>query len=207
MWYLMYSHIVLASGCSVSFLYSNVAFSMFSCSSSRNSLSLFRRHNNLLNKDKEFLDELHENIEKAKLEYKNETEQPDARTTWEYIKYHIRLTSIKHSRMRICKMKEEKKLYTNLLTELEKHEIENHNDIVETKEKLNQITREEEETIIFRSRVKWVEENEKCTSYFFRNIQRNKEKSNITKLEIEGKITEDKKKINDELLGFLQETI
>ena len=68
------------------------------------------------------------------------------------------------------------------------------------KSELNEIYSTKGKKAIFRSKVKWVEEGEKPTKYFFNLEKRNYEKKIITQLKIsDGEIISDIKQMNKEI--------
>ena len=69
-------------------------------------------------------------------------------------------------------------------------------------EELEEILNKEAERVIFRSKVKWVEENEKSTKFFYMRIKSNRGKSNIEKLMINDTEIDDAKILEDEVRGF-----
>ena len=118
------------------------------------------KHNDLLNRDTKFVkmmeDKLKEFIPLA------EAECSTSRGAWEAIKGKIREWSRKFS---IDKMKQEKREKNRLLLTLEEEDptTEAHQG---AKTELDRILRLEADRLIFRSKVKWVEENEKSTRFF-----------------------------------------
>ncbi len=141
------------------------------------------RHNNLLNTDNNFIENLKEMI--TKIDYE---ELRGEQVKWEYTKYKIGLFSREYSKKKAKENKEEK---NRLITELEKAtEKEGVRKATVTEEEFRaikgkvqlELEKEERETI-FRANVKYYEEGEKCTAYFFRQIKTNRKASNINILE------------------------
>ena len=97
-------------------------------------------------------------------------------SSWDYIKYKIGQHSRNYSkRLRRCEI-ENKENLEEQLDKLGKDPINNKEEYITIRKQLDDIKEEEDKTIIFRSRVKWVEEGEKCTNYFFRKIESNQKK-------------------------------
>ena len=133
------------------------------------------------------------------------------RAKWEFIKYSIGVASRKYSKkLGIQKGNEKAKSQTlintlslklsNSTSEVEINLIKDQ--LKEATDSLDKVLEDEAQSIIFRSRVKHVEEGEKVTGYHFRTIKENNKNANITELRIDSQIVEDKKQVNSFILNF-----
>ena len=154
------------------------------------------RFNTGLINDNVFMSELKLNIIAWKNEYHN---KDDSVGLWEFIKFKIRQFSIKFSKQKVAKSKQEIKQLEDEISVLESSlkstDPQNeHERLIFLRQKLNKFYDNITEGIILRSRVKWYEEGEKSTKYFLNLENRNKTKSSIRKLFINGNnvIGEDK---------------
>ena len=105
------------------------------------------------------------------------------RGKWEYIKYRMRKQSMKWGRKEAKKRRERLATLEAKLEELELEPQSNNTEIAEVKRQLGKMQKEEDKKAIFRARCEWVENNERCTKYFFRKRAINTRESNIIKLE------------------------
>ncbi len=143
------------------------------------------RHNNLLNTDQNFIVGLIGFI--RKMNYEAITGK---QARWEFMKYKIGQYSREYS---IKKAKEKRERDKNRMKELEEatDEFGNRKQNV-SEEKFREIKmeakiklEEEEKAIIFRANMKYHEEGEKCTAYFFKQIKAQRKASNIDTLKKE----------------------
>ena len=134
----------------------------------------------------------------------------DKRTVWELMKYEIRKFTMSY-----CAQKKlsKKRLNTQMLQELQTLENEisiDHDEnkmtrLCQVKAELLEQEREKIEGLILRSKVKWVEEGEKSTKYFFGLEKNNFTKKHIRKLKLtDDSIITDEKNINLEIKTFYQ---
>ena len=72
------------------------------------------------------------------------------------------------------------------------HPIDDWETLASHNKELNNILAIEEEEIMHKARVQYVEEGGKCIAFFFRQAKQLSKASNITKLRINWRITEDK---------------
>ena len=118
---------------------------------------------------------------------------------WEIIKYEVRSFSISYSKKKSREKRDAKKKLERQLSLLEQEEYlqieEIFRKIEATKDELNKLHLEEAQGSIIRSRAKWSEEGEKCTSYFLNLEKHNAIKKNIRKLIHGGKDVTDQKTI------------
>jgi len=134
------------------------------------------RHNDLLNSDPEFVEGMQAQIREA-----CGIASRDGLTShgcWEYVKGKAREYSRKVS---IARMKGERKEKQELLASINDSDPRS-DEYTALKERLDRILRAEGERWIFRSKMKWVEENESSTKFFFMRVKANRDKSNISSL-------------------------
>jgi len=134
------------------------------------------RHNDLLNNDPEFVNNMQEKIKEA-----HTTAIQDGLThngVWEYIKAKSREFSRTVS---IARMKGERKEKQELLSQIEAADPRSERYTI-LKESLEKILKAEGERWIFRAKMKWVEENEASTKFFFMRVKANRDRSNISSL-------------------------
>ena len=148
--------------------------------------------------------EFTENLKIKIQEWKTENEQMNSEQLWEWLKYKIR----SYSRVFSKKMATDKKDRIDTLTrEIGNLEINieiNQTEIKEKQGELERLMNEKTEGNILRSKVKWYEEGEKSTKYFFNLEKRNYHKKTMRKLSLNGDIIEDPKIILDEQRKFYQ---
>lgn len=102
----------------------------------------------------------------------------DILTWWDIVKGRIKRFFIK---LGVQKAKEKREFFDNLNTQLQTlYKLKGigcdvDDNISTAKENIKKCLEEKAKEVIFKSRVKHVEENEKCTKYFFRKIQMSKE--------------------------------
>jgi hypothetical protein len=168
------------------------------------------RHNNMYNTDEVFVRRLKGQINEIFLREVNEFEDP--RMAWEFLKYRIRGFCKKYARDKAIEKRARsnkiKRAVEDLTIEIEHlaKDGEPPEDLVElraehTKE-LDDLLEEEAAATIFRSKVNYWEMGEKCTKYFFNLIRANNERANISRLKVNGAVTENKKQIEDYVQEF-----
>ena len=163
----------------------------------------FWKFNNSLLENNDFVSKMKNNINQWKLEYNND----DKRVEWELLKYKIRKFIVKFS-------KNEKSVKKDKELELEKKLIilernlktqKDQTDYDETKKQLQNIEDEKTKGCIVRSRVKWHEEGEKSTKFFFELEKQNAVRKNIRKLRCNnGTVTTDQKIISKMQINFFE---
>ena len=141
------------------------------------------RMNTSLLDDDNYIKNLREILKNCKSEYDNY----DSRNLWELLKYKIREYAIAYS-------KQKQRTFRNDLLNLEAQlsnldgtlcsdeSDENREAYYECQVKLNEMQNHITRGVIIRSKIKWYEEDEKCTNYFLNLEKQNKEKSSIYKL-------------------------
>ena len=143
----------------------------------------FWKFNAKLIEDLDYINGLKHKISKWNVKY----DFNDRRFKWEYFKYKIKKYTIKISKNRTKKNKEKIKQLEAEVTQLESNLAVNDIKLFnEKKSELNNLIYEKTQGIIMRSKVKWVEEGESGTKYFFNLEKRNAVKKTITKLNIDG---------------------
>lgn len=162
------------------------------------------KYNVVLNKDEEFVKGMKQNLVKWKFEYKD---IEDKRIVWELIKYEIRKYVQTYSRekakiKRQCVDELNTKL-THLETLLaESPDTETLNQLFQIKKQLQQIEEERVQGLMLRANVKWHEEGEKCSKYFFDLEKQNYIKKNMTKIKVNDKVITDQKTIQEEQVNY-----
>ena len=144
------------------------------------------RHNNKLNEDPGFVEEMQKVLIDSCETGKRDGLNPKG--TWEFIKGKAREFSRKFSMMKMRLEKAEKRqcMETLGIADPDSQEFQS------AKIKFENILRLEADRLIFRSKVKWVEENEKSTRFFFMRIKGNRARSNIDTLKINNELNDDK---------------
>ena len=126
----------------------------------------FWKFNTLLLKDKEFVDQMNEEIKKTLLSL----QEKSAKSRWECLKARIKKSSINYSKKRAT----ERALVISELSE-KVNDFESRLPLPQNEDKLLEASRLELEEklmertkgLIFRSKVRWIEEGERNTKYFF----------------------------------------
>lgn len=137
---------------------------------------------------------------------KNKMEKLDPLLSWEMIKLSIRGETIKFSKQRARKEKGiQKKLEQNLKT-LEANEESisaNHEEIDRIKRQLDNELDKQAKGAAIRARVRWIEEGEKSTKYFFNLEKRKSRQKTITRIyNSQGNIVTDNRSILQEEQKF-----
>ncbi len=162
------------------------------------------RHNNLLNTNKNFIEEL-----KVMIKNINYEDLKNQQARWEFMKYKIGQFSRNFSK-KLAKERREGKERT--LKELEeatdgfgnrRKEI-TEEDFIKLKMKIQVKLEEEEKATIFRANTKFYEEGEKCTAYFFRQIKANRKASNINSLKKEDGTILKGNEVGNEIFNFYE---
>ena len=161
---------------------------------------------NLLH-DKIYVKTVKDILSECKKKYTNMT---DKGLIWELCKLEIRSFSVPYC---IKKKKERSAFKRSLEEELEKLLVlldqnldkDTLNSYNLNKKELQDIEREETNAIIFRSKVKWIEEGEKNTKYFLNLEKNNYTNKLITNLEVNGKLISDPNNISKELTYFYKD--
>ena len=158
------------------------------------------RHNDLHNKDPDFLKAAQEAIQDAL----NDPAELDARARWEFCKYRLRRASMRHGKLRAEQRRVESDTLKEKLKVLEEATTPDLPSIKDTKYELNKLLFDEDQKTIFKSRAKWTESGEKCTSYFYRLIKDNAKGSNVMNLNVDGRDL-DHKEINAHVYDYYAE--
>ncbi len=165
------------------------------------------RHNDKLLDDEDYVKQVSDYISEA-LQV-TAFQCPDgplskAQAQWEYLKFLIGSKCRELGAAKAKSMRETKTALELRLTELERDLLGNKMDIEAVKAELDAFMLEEDKKAIFRSRVKFHENNEKLTPYFMRIINKNRMESNVIELKVDGKSL-DPKDINDKVYDFYSE--
>ena len=156
------------------------------------------RHNDSLNNDVDFVKYIKNEIKT--LDVKDIT---DKRAAWEYVKFKVRELSRQYAMNKAKEGREHKlKLQTNLDhlnnsimkgtgdTSTLRLEMEN------VRVEMDKVLETGARAIMFRSKVKFIEEGEKVTAYFFRAVKQNMARSNIEKINIAGSVCADQHRVS-----------
>jgi len=153
------------------------------------------RHNAMYSKDPIFISKLQAKL--VSFKENEETRYINPHMKWEAAKQIIREFSMEYSK---GKVKERLALKHKLQKHLEKIQNRCYEDPsnnlfssarAEIQNQLDKLLYEEAKATIFRSKVKYVEEGEKCTKFFFQQIKRNNANANIDQLRIGDSLTQD----------------
>ena len=143
------------------------------------------------------------------------SEVTDKQLLWELIKMELRAKTIKFSKQKRFSLRNKEEALQNELQELD-HKICNSDafdqEILEkyeaAKEELKHIHEVRGKEAMFRSKMKWFEQGEKPTKYFFNLEKNNYEKKLIREVELEnGEIISDPVQVNKEIGVFLSEYV
>ena len=162
------------------------------------------KFNNLLLQDENFLQLIKDSYPLIENKYQD---VENKQLLWELIKMEIRAETIRYSKTKRFNMKTREIAIQLKLEELDRKICNDTNlngDILTEfealKSELNEIYSTKGKEAMFRSKVKWVEQGEKPTKYFFNLEKRNYEKKIIAQLKIsDGVIISDIKQINKEI--------
>jgi len=160
-------------------------------------------NSNLLH-DKNYVRNIKEIIKDSTNEFNT---YDDKGLVWEMVKLKIRSFSVPYC---IKKKKERSQFRKKLESDLENLQIKlDENNTTETldnfrttKRELEDMEKEHMNSIIFRSKAKWVEDGEKNTKYFLNLEKKNYLNKLITTLDIDGNLTSDAKTISNEQTRF-----
>ena len=159
------------------------------------------KHNDLLNKDTQFVKRMKENLEKFIPIAQKDCSS--CRGAWEAIKGKAREWSREYS---IDLMKKErankKELWEKLQNTSSKPSLKEKKEFIETKIKYDEICKKETQRLIFRAKVDSLQHDEKFSKFFFLKIRQNRNQSNITKLNIENVVEESQIEVNNEIKRF-----
>ena len=155
----------------------------------------------LLENDR-YTKELMENLEN----WKKECPQFNYRQKWDWIKYNIRRFSINFSKIEAKRRKDEI-LEVEKQLEILEHNLnsQNLNQYQNLKQQYESLMEEKTEGSMMRAKVRWYEQGEKSTKYFYNLEKRNYHKKTMTKLTTENGITEDPKQILKEQKLFYED--
>ena len=141
---------------------------------------------------------------KAKIqEWKSETIN-SKKLKWEYMKHKIRLFSIEYSKEKTKQVRTYEKQLLEKFSNLEKNLTNENLEEYETiKAELQAIDTERTEGLILRSRVRWYEQGEKSSKYFFNLEKRNNARKSVNKLiNNNGKVLTNQRDIREEQKSF-----
>ena len=157
--------------------------------------------NTKLLEDERYTTDIKNNI----MKWHSECPQFNNRQKWEYIKYQIRKYSIEHSKKLA---KEKKDLTVKLEQRVQELEMnlnqENMKEYDLLKKELETCLEEKVEGTILRAKVRWYEESERSTKYFFNLEKRNYGKKTMRKLLLNDNYTTDPKVILREQRNFYE---
>ena len=145
-----------------------------------------------------------ENIQTWKAEMTN----TDSRIMWEWLKFKIREYTVHFSKQIARQKKDQLNQLTKELKDLEDELATNNDTYLQytiKKKELENMMDEKTEGMLIRAKVKWFQEGEKSTKYFYSLEKRNYNKKTIRKLNIDGVITENPKHILEEQKSFYKD--
>ena len=162
------------------------------------------KFNNALLKDNEYINLIKSKYPSIQEKYK---EIENRQLYWELLKMEIRSTTIAHSKKKRFNLRNHETVIQRKLEELDEEICNNQNlddDILteyeNLKKELTGIYHTKGKEAMFRSKVRWIDNGEKPTKYFFNLGKRNYEKKVITQLKtIDGKILSRK---NEEIENY-----
>jgi exonuclease III len=162
------------------------------------------KFNSILLHDPEYVSNIKKLIEESKKEQNN---IEDKGLAWEVVKLKIRSFSVPYC---INKKKKRNKYRKNLEIELEnlQNELDKNSseltleNFKTIKNELEKMDKEHINSIIFRSKTRWIEDGEKNTKYFLNLEKKNYLNKLISSLEIDGKITSNSTAITEEQTRF-----
>ena len=129
----------------------------------------------------------------------------DSQQKWEWIKYCIRGYSIEYSKDKARKQNDEIKLLqqevSNLESYLDDDEMKKA-EYAEAKRRLEEHMERKTNGTIIRAKIRWYEEGEKSTKYFYNLEKRNQQKKTVKKLIVDGQEIEGNKAILKEAKDF-----
>ena len=124
----------------------------------------------------------------------------DTLSFWEWVKYNIRKESIIFSKQKAKQKRQQEDYLQSLInTCKENYELDpslkKRNELMTQTSKLEELYDRKVEGMLTRSKLKWYEQGEKSTKYFFNLEKRNYEKKHIRRLLVKEKIVTDPKAI------------
>ena len=180
-----------------------VSLEMLESNAKKKILGLWK-HNDLLNRDIQFVKLLKEKLED--FIPKAQEECSSHRGEWEAIKGKIREWSRAYS---IDKMKQEraekKALWEKMQITSSRPSLEERKKFIEVKTKYDEICKKEAQRLIFRAKVDSLQHDEKFSTFFFLKIRQNRAQSNIAELKVGNEIEKNQIKVNDEIKRFYSE--
>ena len=140
-------------------------------------------------------------------QWKKDIKCTDTRVLWEYLKYKVRNFTISYSKGKARSRHENAKQLEEKVNELEKKLTSNSSselleELQEAKGQLNDHYDYLTRGAILRSKCKWYEEGEKNSNYFLNLEKRNKSKSSIRSLIVNGKEISDQSEILQEIKSY-----
>lgn len=164
----------------------------------------FWKFNTSLLEDPDFSDHIVRFSEQWERERAN---YDDVREWWDMGKFHWKRISIQHS-SRLAKQRKSER--EEILVQLEAEESEeevNDDRVRELREKIRVIDHQKAQRVFLSTHIKYLEENEKPTKYFFALQKEQAMKKSIVSMykSGDGSTTSDQVEIRDEISGFYQE--
>ena len=153
------------------------------------------RHNDLHLNNNDYCTYMQGKIEESIA--KNQHFAPTSR--WDMIKNDIKEASISYSKRKAREEREEIQSAERILKEEGSHSFD---DTMTARNRVAQWNETKSRRVIFRAQAECVEQNEKCTRFFFARIAGNRAASTITKLQIDNKIENDQKTVDKEISDF-----
>ena len=147
----------------------------------------FWKFNNSLLRDEAYVNELRKNVNLYKAKYES---IDDKGLKWDLIKMEIRGFIVKYSKLKAKRRKNDELLLQNKINELQlklettPNNSQYLNDLYAAKLRLQKIMHFKTKGAILRSKVRWYDEGERNTRYFFNLENRCQSKKNIDKLKI-----------------------
>ena len=148
----------------------------------------FWKFNNSLLRDEAYVNELRKNVKLYKAKYES---IGDKGLKWDLIKMEIRGFTVKYTKVKAKRRKNDESILQNKINELQLKLESNPNnsqylnDLYAAKSSLQKIIHFKTKGAIFRSKVRWYDEGERNTRYFFNLENRCQSKKNIDKLKID----------------------
>ena len=149
----------------------------------------FWKFNNSLLRDDAYVDELRKNVKLYKAKY--ESIDADKDLKWDLIKMEIRGFTVKYTKVKAMRRKNDGLILQNKINELQLKLESNPNnsqylnDLYAANLSLQKIIHFKTKGAILRSKVRWYDEVERNTRYFFNLENRCQSKKNIDKLKID----------------------
>ena len=118
---------------------------------------------------------------------------------WDMIKHDIKEASISYSKRRAREEREEIQSAELILRDEENHSLD---ETMTARNRIAQWNETRSKRVIFRAQADCVEQNEKCTRFFFARIAGNRAASTITKLQIDNNLENDQKTVDKEISDY-----